>query len=144
MLGPHIRQVNDGWEDTVAAAQKDRHDKIMSHWEQARAGATATTEKVNQQIQSVGDSVAKDLPARKTKIAPDLDALKAKVVQKKRELERGTPTRPVRHDCHPIRGCWNAIVGSRLRVSQLTKTGCLQRPSRLRQSGQPIPPPGNG
>ena len=59
----------------------------MSRWEQARADATATTEKVNQQIQSVGDSVAKDWNARKAKIAADMDALKAKVVRKKRELD---------------------------------------------------------
>src|SRR5215831_11837184 len=52
-------------EDTLAAAQKETHDKIMSRWEQARADATATTENVNQQIQSVGDSIAKDWNARK-------------------------------------------------------------------------------
>jgi hypothetical protein len=74
-------------EDTVAAAQKETHDKIMSRWEQARADAAATTEKVNQQIQSVGDSAAKDWNARKAKIAADMDALKAKVVRKKHELE---------------------------------------------------------
>jgi len=74
-------------EDTAAAAQKETHDKIMARWEQARADATATTEIVNQQIQSVGDSVAKDWNARKAKIAADMDALKAKVVRKKRELD---------------------------------------------------------
>jgi hypothetical protein len=30
-------------EDSVAAAQKETHDKIMARWEQARADATATT-----------------------------------------------------------------------------------------------------
>jgi len=74
-------------EDTVAAAQKETHDKIMSRWEQARADATATTEKVNQQIQSVDDRAAKDWNARKAKIAADIDALKAKVVRKKHELD---------------------------------------------------------
>jgi hypothetical protein len=74
-------------EDSVAAAQKETHDKIMSRWEQARADAAATTEKVNQQIQSAGDSVAKDWNARKAKIAADMDALKAKVVRKKHELD---------------------------------------------------------
>lgn len=74
-------------EDTVAAAQKETHDKILSRWEQARADAAATTEKVNQQIQSAGDSVAKDWNARKAKIAADIDALKAKVVRKKHELD---------------------------------------------------------
>ena len=74
-------------EDTVAAAQKETHDKIMSRWEQARADAAATTEKVNQQIQSAGDSAAKEWNARKAKIAADVDALKAKVVRKKHELD---------------------------------------------------------
>src|SRR5215831_2360834 len=74
-------------EDTLAAAQKETHDKIMSRWEQARADATATTEKVNQQIQSVGESAAKDWNARKAKIAADMETLKAKVVRKKHELD---------------------------------------------------------
>ena len=62
-------------EDTVAAAQKETHDKILSCWEQARADAAATTERVNQQIQSAGDNAAKDWNARKAKIAADMDAL---------------------------------------------------------------------
>jgi hypothetical protein len=74
-------------EDTLAAAQKETHDKIMSRWEQARADATATTEEVNQQIQSVGESVAKGWNARKEKIAADIDALKAKVIRKKHALD---------------------------------------------------------
>ena len=74
-------------EDTVAAAQKEAHDKIMSRWEQARADAIATTDKVNQQIQSVGESAAKGWNTRKAKIAADMDALKAKVVRKKHELD---------------------------------------------------------
>ena len=74
-------------EDSVAAAQKETHDKIMSRWEQARSDATVTTEKVNQQIHSVSDNVAKDWNARKAKISADIDALKAKVVHKKRELD---------------------------------------------------------
>lgn len=74
-------------EDAVAAAKKETHDKIMSRWEQARTEAAATTEKVNQQIQSVGDSAAKGWSARKAKIAADMDALKAKVARKKHELD---------------------------------------------------------
>jgi len=74
-------------EDTVAEARKETHDQIMTRWEQARADARATTEKVNQQIQSVGESAAKDWIARKTKIAADVDLLKAKIVRKKRELD---------------------------------------------------------
>jgi hypothetical protein len=74
-------------EDTVAAARKETRDKIMARWEQARADATVTTEKVNREIQSAGDSAAKDWNARKAKITADIDALKAKVVRKKHELD---------------------------------------------------------
>jgi len=59
----------------------------MSRWEQARADATATTEKVNREIESVDDSIAKDWKARKAKIAADIAALKSKVARKKRELD---------------------------------------------------------
>src|SRR5215469_2239685 len=100
-------------EDTLAAAQKETHEKIMSRWEQARADATAATEMVNRQIQSVGDSVAKDWNARKAKIAADMDALKAKVVRKRRELgdrlchRCGRPSKVGRSRCrrwpHPRR-----------------------------------------
>jgi uncharacterized protein (UPF0218 family) len=82
-LSVHAKQA----EDAVNAAEKETHDEIMARWEQARADATATTEKVNQQFQSVGDSVAKDWNARKAKIASDIEVLKAKVVQKKREFD---------------------------------------------------------
>jgi len=82
-LAVHVKRA----EDALAAAKNETHDKIMSRCERARADATATTEKVNRQIQSVGDSVDKDWNARKAKIAADVDALKAKVVGKKRELD---------------------------------------------------------
>lgn len=74
-------------EDAVAAAQKETHDEIMRRWEQARADARATTEKVNQQIQSVGESAPQDWNARKAKIAADMEALKAKVIRKKHEVD---------------------------------------------------------
>jgi hypothetical protein len=74
-------------EDAEATAQRETHDEIISRWEQARADATATTERVNQQIRSVADNAAKDWNARKAKIAADMDALKAKVVRKKHQLD---------------------------------------------------------
>ena len=74
-------------EDIVAAAQKETHEKIMLRWEKARADAAVATEKVHQEIQSAGESAAKDWNARKAKIAADIDALKAKVVRKKHELD---------------------------------------------------------
>lgn len=82
-LSVHVKKA----EDAEAAANKETHDKVMSRWEQARADATAATDKVNQRIQSAGDSVAKDWNARKAKIAADMEALKAKVARKKQELD---------------------------------------------------------
>jgi chromosome segregation ATPase len=82
-LSVHAREA----EDAVAAAQKETHDRILARWEQARADATATTEKVNQQIQSAGDNAAKGWNARKAKIAADMEALKTKVARKKHELD---------------------------------------------------------
>jgi hypothetical protein len=45
----------------MIAAKKETHDKTMSRREQARADATATTDKVNQRIQSVGESAVHPL-----------------------------------------------------------------------------------
>lgn len=45
-------------EDAVATAQKEAHDKIVARKEQARAAATAATEKANQDIKAVKDTAA--------------------------------------------------------------------------------------
>ncbi len=43
-------------EDAVAAAEKEARDKIEARKERARAAATKATEKVKQEIKSVGDT----------------------------------------------------------------------------------------
>jgi hypothetical protein len=78
----------------MSAAQKEAHDKVMARREQARAAATATIEKVDQNIKAAGDNVKSvgDAAARKwtelqTKLAGDLQSMKSGIAQKKHDLD---------------------------------------------------------
>ena len=70
-------------EDTVAAAEKEAHDKIAARKQQARAAATTAVEKVNQEIQTVNGTAARDWNTVEAKIAADMAALKADVAHAK-------------------------------------------------------------
>jgi hypothetical protein len=72
--------------DAAAAAQREAHDKIVARKEQARAAVTTAIEKVNQDLKSVGGSATRNWNAVKAKVAADVDALKAGVTERKREL----------------------------------------------------------
>jgi hypothetical protein len=74
-------------EDAVAAAQKEEHNKIEARKEQARAAAAKATEKVNQEIKSVGDTAARNWSAVRAKVAADIDSLKAGVARAKHNLD---------------------------------------------------------
>jgi len=81
-------------EDAVSAAQKEARDKVMERREQARAAATATIEKVDQNIKaagdgvkSVGDAAAQKWAALQTKIAGDLQSVKSGIAQKKHDFD---------------------------------------------------------
>jgi hypothetical protein len=74
-------------EDAAAAAQKEARDKIMVRREQARAAATAATERVNQEIKSVKDSGSRNWSALQAKITADMDALKAGIAERQRERD---------------------------------------------------------
>jgi len=74
-------------EDAVAAAEKEAHGKIETRKEQARAAAARATEKVNQEIKSVGDTAARNWTAVRAKVAADIDALKAGVARAKHDLD---------------------------------------------------------
>jgi hypothetical protein len=74
-------------EDTMAAAQKEAHDKLVARKEQARTAATNAVEKVNQQIKSVEDFSSQHWNAMKAKIAADMDALKTRVTTQKHERD---------------------------------------------------------
>src|SRR5258705_2414665 len=74
-------------EDVVAAADKEAHDKIESRKEQARAAAAKATEKVKQEIKSVGDTAVRNWTAVRAKIDADMDGLKAVVARAKHDLD---------------------------------------------------------
>ena len=69
-------------EDAFSAAQKEAHDKIEARKQTARAAAKAAVEKVHQKIKSAADGT-RDWNAVKAKVAADMAALKASVVETK-------------------------------------------------------------
>ena len=73
-------------EDTVAAAQKETHDKVVARVAQAQATAEEAVQKVNQNIKSAGDMASTKWSGLKAKVAADIDGLKSKVAQRKHEL----------------------------------------------------------
>jgi hypothetical protein len=74
-------------ENAVAAAQKEAQEKITVLREKAHAAAAAAVERVNQDLKSTGDNVARDWNVVKAKVASDVNALKANVAQAKHELD---------------------------------------------------------
>ena len=75
------------FEDAAAAAQKEAHDKVVARLAQAQAAAEETIQKVNQNIKSASDTTSAKWNGLKAKIAADIDNLKSKVAQKKRDLD---------------------------------------------------------
>jgi hypothetical protein len=73
-------------EDAVAAAAKEAHGKIETRKEQARAAAAKATEKVSQEIKSVGDTAVRNWTAVRAKVAADIDSLKTGVARAKHDL----------------------------------------------------------
>ena len=74
-------------EDALAAAKKEAQDQVEARKEKARAAAMATAEKVNQSIQSAKDTATRNWSAVRTKIAADINALKADVAHKKHDVD---------------------------------------------------------
>lgn len=91
-------------EDAVAAAAKEAHGKIETRKEQARAAAAKATEKVSQEIKSVGDTAVRNWTAVRAKVAADIDSLKTGVARAKHDLD----ARQAEH--HAERLEWNAGV----------------------------------
>lgn len=74
-------------EDDIAAAEKEAHDKIEARREQSRTAVKAAVTKVDQDIKSAGESAAGKWRAVQTKIASDLDALKANMAERHHERD---------------------------------------------------------
>jgi hypothetical protein len=91
-------------EGALAAAKKEAQEKIDARKELARAAATKATEKVNQDIKSVGDTAVRNWSAIRTKIAADINALKAGAARARHDLD-------ARHaESHAERLEWEAGV----------------------------------
>ncbi len=75
-----------GIEDTLAAAQKEAHDKVVARVAQAQASAEEAIQKVNQNVKSASDTPSAKWNRLKAKIAADMDDLKSKVAQRKRDF----------------------------------------------------------
>jgi hypothetical protein len=88
-------------EDAVAAAGKEAHEKIETHKEQARAAAAKATEKVKQDIRSIGDTAARNWTAVRTKVAADIDSLKAGAARAKHDLD----ARQAEHHAERLQPC---------------------------------------
>jgi prophage DNA circulation protein len=73
-------------EDAAAAAQKEAHDKVVARVAQAQSAAEEAVQKVNQNVKSASDTASAKWNGLKAKIAADVDDLKAKVTQRKHDL----------------------------------------------------------
>ena len=74
-------------ETAVAAAQKEGHDKVVARTAEARASATASVDKVKQSIKAARDAGSTKWGAMEAKLGADVDALKARVSEKKRAID---------------------------------------------------------
>jgi hypothetical protein len=72
-------------EDAFAAARKETHDKVVARREQARASAAAFADRVDKDIQDVGDSVAGQWNALQAKVAADINRLKTTYEQRQHD-----------------------------------------------------------
>jgi hypothetical protein len=74
-------------EQALDAAEKEAHDKIVTHREQAHAAATKAVEKVNQEVKSANDTAARNWSTVKAKIADDMNHLKTNIAHAKHERD---------------------------------------------------------
>jgi phage shock protein A len=74
-------------ETAVAAAQKEGHDKLASRTAEARASATAAVDKVKQSVKAARDAGSTKWGAMEAKLGADMDALKTRVIEKKRAID---------------------------------------------------------
>ena len=74
-------------EDSVTAAQKEAHGKVVARKEQARAAAAAAAERVNNDIKSAENTATRNWNAVRAKVAADINSLKADIAQKKHDVD---------------------------------------------------------
>jgi len=74
-------------EDGFTAAEKEAREKVTTRKTEAIATAKTAVERVNQQIQSVGEATAKDWNALQKKIVSDMNAVMTFAANAKHDLE---------------------------------------------------------
>jgi hypothetical protein len=72
-------------QDTFAAARKETHDRVVARREQARVSAAAFADRVDKDIQSVGDAVAGQWNELQAKVAADINRLKTAYEQRQHD-----------------------------------------------------------
>lgn len=72
-------------EDTFAAARKETRDRVVARREQARVSAAAFADRVDKDIQQVGDSAAGQWNALQAKVTADINRLKTTYEQRQQE-----------------------------------------------------------
>jgi hypothetical protein len=72
-------------EDDFAAARKETHDRVVARREEARARAAALADRVDKDLQNVGETAAGQWNALQAKVAADIDRLKTAYQQQQHE-----------------------------------------------------------
>jgi hypothetical protein len=72
-------------EDAAAAARQEARDELIARRAQTRASAEAAVQQVDKQLGSLEDSTAQHWSTLKAKISSDLQSLKTRVKEDKRE-----------------------------------------------------------
>ena len=77
-------------EDAFAAARQETHDRVVARREQARASAHALADRVDKDLQGIGDAVAGQWNALQAKVSADINRLKTAYEQRQhdRSVER--------------------------------------------------------
>jgi hypothetical protein len=80
-LSERAKCTEQAWDE----ANKEAHDKVTALKDQAHAAATQAVEKVHQDIETGGQSAARNWDAMKAKVAADMSHLKAGMAHAKQE-----------------------------------------------------------
>jgi uncharacterized protein YdcH (DUF465 family) len=74
-------------ENAAMAAEKEGHDKVVARTAEARASATAAVDKLKQSVKAASDAGSAKWGAMEAKLGADMDALKTRVIEKKRAID---------------------------------------------------------
>jgi hypothetical protein len=72
-------------EDAIRDARRETREKVAARREEARVAAAAAVDRVNEDIRTVGDEIAGQFNALRSKITDDLERLKAERAERQRE-----------------------------------------------------------